>query len=228
MSFLSLAASALLLGFLHGLGGDHLMAIAALAVDGRSDRGHARIIRTAVGFAFGHALVLGIGATVAVVFGVVVPATVSAGAERVGGLILILLGAVGLWGVASGRAYGHIHTENDGRSRWHVHLGGPTTHPRHGHAHSALPTAMGAVFAVSSLRALMLLEPFGARASTLALPIVLLLVALFGLGILLSMSLFGVVFARALSMRAVSLLGRSAAGLVAVASILLGLYWMLA
>jgi len=225
MSFLSLAASALFLGFLHGLGGDHLMAIAALAVDGRSNRGHARIIRTAVGFACGHALVLGIGATVAVVFGIVVPAAVSSGAERVGGLILILLGVIGLWGVASGRAYGHVHTETDGRSRWHVHLGGPTTHPRHGHAHSALPTAMGAVFAVSSLRALMLLEPFGTHARTLALPIVLLLVTLFGLGILLSMSLFGVVFAHALSIRAVSLLGRTAAGLVAAASVLLGVYW---
>ena len=228
MSFLALAASSLLLGFLHGLGGDHLMAIAALAVDGRSGRSHARIIRTAVGFACGHALVLGLGASAAVMFGVVVPAAVSAGAERAGGAMLILLGVVGLWGVASGRAYGHIHTESDGRSRWHVHLGGPIAHPRQTHAHSLLPTAMGAAFAVSSLRALMLLEPFGAQARTLALPIVLLLVTLFGLGILLSMSLFGVVFARALSMRAVSLLGRAAAGLVAAASVLLGVYWMLA
>ena len=87
---------------------------------------------------------------------------------------------------------------------------------------------MGAVFAISSLRALMLLEPFGAHARTLALPVVLLLVTLFGFGILLSMSLFGVVFARALSIRAVSVLGRTAAGLVATASVLLGTYWVIA
>ncbi len=82
------------------------------------------------------------------------------------------------------------------------------------------------MFAVSSLRALMLLQPFGADARALALPVVLLLVALFGLGILLSMSIFGVLLARLLSIRAVSLLGQSAATLVAIASIGLGVYWM--
>lgn len=225
MTFLPLAASALFLGFLHGLGGDHLMAIAALSVDGRSDRGRARVIRTAVGFAFGHTVVLGIGAILAVVFGIVLPAAVSSGAERAGGLILIALGFLGLWGIASGRAYGHIHRERDGRSRWHLHLSNPSTHPI-AHAHPVVPTAMGAVFAVSSLRALMLLQPFGASAQALALPVVLPLVALFGLGILLSMSLFGVLLARVLSIRAVSVLGQAATGLVAVASILLGGYWI--
>jgi hypothetical protein len=227
MSFLPLAASALTLGFLHGLGGDHLMAIAALSVDGKVDRGHARVIRTAVGFAFGHTMVLALGATLAVVFGLVLPATISSGAERVGALTLVALGALGLWGIASGRAYGHIHREIDGRSRWHMHLGKPAGHPM-AHAHPIVPTAMGALFAISSLRALMLLQPFGANAKALALPVVLMLVALFGLGILLSMSLFGVLLARVLSIRTVSVLGRAAAALVAVASIALGIYWTIA
>jgi hypothetical protein len=225
MSFLALSASALLLGFLHGLGGDHLMAIAALAVDGHAPRRDQRILRTAVGFACGHTLVLGLGAIAAVVFGIVLPSAIASGAERAGGGILAALGVLGLWGVWSGRAYGHIHTESDGRSRWHLHLTGPAAHA-FGHAHSMLPTAMGAVFAVSSLRALMLLQPFGPSAQTLALPGVFLLVVLFGLGILLSMSLFGVLLGRVLSTRAVSLLGRTAAALVAVASILLGAYWV--
>jgi hypothetical protein len=227
MTFLPLAASALVLGFLHGLGGDHLMAIAALSVDGKVGRSRARVIRTAVGFAFGHTLVLGLGAIVAVVFGLALPAAISSGAERAGGLVLVALGALGLWGVVSGRAYGHIHREIDGRSRWHMHLGKPTGHPL-AHAHPIVPTAMGALFAVSSLRALMLLQPFGANASALALPVVLLLVALFGLGILLSMSLFGVILARVLSIRAVSVLGRAAAALVAIASVCLGVYWAIA
>ena len=226
VSFLALAASALFLGFMHGLGGDHLMAIAALSVEGKADRRQAQIMRTAVGFAFGHTIVLAIGATVAVLFGIVLPAAISSGAERLGGLILIVLGAVGLWGISSGRAYGHIHQESDGRSRWHLHVSGPSVHPRGAHAHSLLPTAMGAIFAMSSLRALMLLQPFGADAQALALPAILLLIALFGLGILLSMSVFGMLLARALSLRAVAVLGRSAAGLVAVASIALGLYWV--
>jgi len=87
---------------------------------------------------------------------------------------------------------------------------------------------MGAIFAVSSLRALMLLQPFGPEAQALTLPLVLLLVALFGLGLLLSMSLFGVLLARVMSLGTVEAFGRAAAGMVAVASMLLGVYWMLA
>ena len=226
MPLLPLAASALTLGVLHGLGGDHLMAIAALSTGRAGDRRASRVFRTAVGFACGHTLVLAIGAIIAVLFGVVLPATVASGAERVGGLILIALGVAGVWGIGSGRAYGHVHREQDGASRWHLHLGGPAVHSA-AHPHSMLPTAMGAVFAVSSLRALMLLEPFGADARALALPDVLLLVGCFGLGILLSMSIFGVLLARALSSRAVTVFGQAAAALVAIASIVLGGYWVI-
>jgi hypothetical protein len=91
-----------------------------------------------------------------------------------------------------------------------------------------LPTALGAIFAVSSLRALMLLQPFGAGANGLGLPALLLLVLLFGLGILASMSVFGLLLARVLSLRAVERSGRAAAAMTALASIALGVYWMLA
>lgn len=222
MSFLMLASSAVGLGFVHGLGADHLMAIAAMAVD-RQPRQGGRVVQTAVGFAVGHTIVLAIGASLAIGFGLVLPAAFEANAERLGGLLLIVLGGLGLAGVLSGRAYGHLHQEIDGRTRLHFHLG--QGHRPHGH--SRVPTIMGAVFAASSLRALMLLEPFGASAHALTLPSVLLLIMLFGVGILLSMSLFGVLLARLLSLTAVETLGRVAAGAVAVASILLGVYWMI-
>jgi hypothetical protein len=223
MSVLMLAASALALGFVHGLGADHLMAIAALAVDARAERRRGQVVQTAVGFAVGHTIVLGIGAGLALGFGWVLPTAFESGAERVGGAILVALGAIGLWGVFSGRAYGHLHQEIGGRTRWHFHFG---RSPRHPHTHSAVPTIMGAVFAASSLRALMLLEPFGASAAALAVPVLLLLIMLFGVGILMSMSLFGVLLAGVLSLGAVETLGRISAALVALASILLGLYWM--
>lgn len=210
------------LGFLHGLGADHLMAIAALAVDGRDGR-PSRVIPTAVGFACGHMVVLGLGAVVALLFGLVLPTAMATGAERLGGALLIGFGLLGIWGVVSGWAYGHAHPDPSGPARWHIHVGG-----RHGpHGQSGLPTLMGAVFAVSSLRALMLLEPFGPSARALALPAVLLLVVLFGVGLLLSMSIFGVLLARLLSARAMVGLGRVAAALVAIASIGLGVYWIL-
>lgn len=223
---LLLAGSALGLGFLHGLGADHLMAIAALSVDGRSSRARVRVVHTAFGFALGHMLVLAAGASVAVIFGVVVPDAVSSVAERIGGALLVALGAIGAWSVVSGRAYTHIHPEADGRARLHLHLSGGTPVRHAPHAHSPVPTLMGALFAFSSLRALMLLQPFGASAQSLALPGLLVLIGLFGVGILLSMSLFGVVLARAFSLRAVERMGQGATFVVALASIALGVYWM--
>jgi hypothetical protein len=228
MSFLALAASALTLGFLHGLGADHLMAIAALAVDGSADRRQARVLRTAVGFAFGHAAVLGVGALLAVTAGLLLPAAVSSGAERVGGAMLIAVGAFGLWTLTSGRAYGHIHTspESGLEGRWHMHLSHGANHPARTHGRGVMPVVIGALFAVSSLRAIMLLQPFSPDARALAVPALLGLIALFGLGVLLSMSLFGVLLARVLSLKAVSAIGKTAAALIAVSSILLGAYWM--
>ena len=176
-------------------------------------------MQTAVGFAVGHTIVLGLGAALALAFGWVLPTAFTSGAERLGGAMLVGLGLLGCWGMLSGRAYGHLHQELGGPTRWHFHFG---RSPRHPHTHSSVPTVMGAVFAASSLRALMLLEPFGASATALAIPALLLLIMLFGVGILASMSLFGVVLARVLTLGAVETLGRASAGLVAVASILLG------
>ena len=204
------------------------MAIAALSVDGRAPRTRGRIVHTAFGFALGHMLVLAAGATAAVLFGVVVPDAMSGVAERVGGAMLVALGAIGGWSVLFGRAFTHIHPEADGRTRFHLHLAGADRGGHPPHAHSLVPTLMGALFAFSSLRALMLLQPFGAAAASLALPVVLVLIGLFGLGILLSMSLFGVLLARAFSLRAVERLGQAAALFVALASIALGLYWTFA
>jgi hypothetical protein len=220
---ITLAASAVVLGFVHGLGADHLMAIAALSVKPGQTVRRARVMRTAVGFAVGHTVLLGLGACAAVLFGLVLPAAIESGAEKVGGSLLVVLGVLGLWGIVSGRAYAHLHPETDGRTRWHFHLGGGA----HPHAHPRLPALMGAVFAVSGLRALMLLEPFGARAASLTLPVLLLLNVLFGLGILASMSLFGVVLARVLSLGAVDTLSRVAAIVVALGSMLLGVFWMI-
>ena len=84
------------------------------------------------------------------------------------------------------------------------------------------------MFAVSGLRALTLLgpelSPGGAGASLVTL---LYLVAIFAVGILLSMSLFGIVLSRVLgSDRLAASAGRGAAAVTAVASIALGMYWV--
>jgi hypothetical protein len=222
-----LTATALSLGFLHGLGADHLMAIAALSVN--TDRSGSDVrrepIRVAIRFALGHALLLLVGAGAVLLLGWQIPELVERTGEIVGGVLLILMGAFTLWVVTAERLYGHTHRA--GWRNWHVHFGRRDRHPSPP-AHSGSAGVLGAVFAVSGLRALTLLgpelSPGGATASLLTL---LYLVGIFALGILLSMSLFGIVLSRVLGSEAMAaVLGRGAAAVTAVASIALGLYWV--
>jgi hypothetical protein len=224
-----LTATALSLGFLHGLGADHLMAIAALAVrtDHAPEASRQAPVRVAVRFAIGHALVLLLGAGAVLLLGWQIPELVERTGELVGGTLLILMGSFTLWVAAADRLYGHAHPP--GWMHWHLHLGRRERHPA-GDAHSAGAGLLGAVFAVSGLRALTLLapelSPGGAGSSLTTL---LYLVGVFAVGIVLSMSLFGIVLSRVLgSARFALTVGRGAALATAVASIALGAYWVMA
>ncbi len=219
-----LILSALGLGFLHGLGADHLMAIAALSLAPAGDSPalqRTRALGIAVRFAIGHALLLALGAGALVALGWSLPLVVERGGEMLGGMLLIGLGAVGVWGALSGNVYGHSH----GQRHWHLHIGRADHHPLPS-SHSHLPTIIGAAFAVSSLRALTLLAPFGDDVAASPLPTLLMLIGVFGLGILISMSLFGVAFARVMSAAVAARVGHTAALLMAGASIALGIYWI--
>jgi len=219
-----LTATALSLGFLHGLGADHLMAIAALAVNGRAGGTRRAPVGVALRFAIGHALVLLVGAGAVLLLGWQIPEVVERTGELVGGGLLILMGAFTLWVVASERLYGHSHSA--GWTDWHVHFGRRESHPE-SVAHSRGAGLLGAVFAVSGLRALTLLAPELAPGAAGSLTTLLYLVGVFAVGILLSMSLFGIVLARVLgSPRVAAVVGRGAALVTAVASIGLGAYWI--
>ena len=226
-----LISSALVLGFLHGLGADHLMAIAALSVGAAGDapapaEQRARALGIAVRFAAGHALLLALGAGALIALGWSLPLVVERGGEILGGILLVLFGAVGLWGTLSGRVYGHTHRHGDEPApHWHLHIGRRERHPVPA-AHSHVPTIIGAAFAVSSLRALTMLAPFGAEADAAPLQTLLMLVVVFSAGIVISMSLFGVVFARAMSVARAVRLGRAAASLMSATSIVLGVFWI--
>ena len=226
-----LLLSALGLGFLHGLGADHLMGIAALSlapVAGDPAARRARAFGVAVRFALGHAVLLGAGAAALIVLGWSLPLAVERGGEMLGGALLIVLGGLALWGAAAGRIYGHSHVHSgEPAAHWHLHFGMRERHPD-ALAHSHLPTIIGAAFAISSLRALTLLAPFGDTAAAVSLAGLLGLVAVFSVGILISMSLFGVAFAQLMSASAMMRLGRASAVLTACASIALGGYWIVA
>ena len=225
-----LLLSALGLGFLHGLGADHLMGIAALsfapASTGSAQR--ARALGIAVRFALGHALLLGAGAAALITLGWSLPLAFERGGEMLGGALLIALGVLALWGATSGRVYGHTHRHaGEPAAHFHLHFGRRDAHPS-ALTHSHLPTIIGAAFALSSLRALTMLAPFGEGIEAVSLAGMLGLVAVFAVGILSSMSLFGVACAGVMSARAVVRLGRGSALLMACASIALGGYWIIA
>jgi hypothetical protein len=207
-----LLISALGLGFLHGLGGDHLMAIAALSVDsGVAARSAAARRGQAFGiaarFAAGHALLLGLGAGAIVVIGWSIPPHVERGGEMLGGGLLI---AMGLMTLSPSRFAHRAHSAHA------AHL----THSTH------VPTIVGAAFAISSLRALAMLTPFGDSLAAASLPQLLALIAVFSAGILGSMLLFGVALAGLLSSRALQRVGHTAGALVGLSSIVLGVAWL--
>ena len=191
------------------------MAIAALSVDGADGAAatrRARALGIALRFATGHALLLGLGAALIVVVGWTIPPHVERGGEMLGGALLILMGLVTLQ-----------HTrQQHAREHSAVH----TAHRAPGTKHSHVPTVIGAAFAVSSLRALAMLTPFGNDLGSEPLPLLLALIGIFAAGILLSMSLFGVMLAGVLSTRALRRVGSGAGALVGVSSIVLGVLWV--
>jgi nickel/cobalt exporter len=205
------------------------MAIAALSVGAGGEAPavrRARAFGVAVRFALGHALLLALGASGIILLGWSLPIVVDRGGELLGGCLLIVLGGIALWGVGAGRVYGHTHLHGrEEAPHWHLHIGRRDRHPVPG-AHSHLPTLIGAAFAVSSLRALTVLAPFGDRLGGAPVPMLLGLIVVFAAGILLSMSLFGVAFAGLMTARLVARLGRAAGGAMALASIAFGMFWI--
>jgi hypothetical protein len=220
----------LALGFLHGLGADHLMAIAALSL--ATPLGPARYGRAfwlAVRFAIGHALLLTIGAAFVLFFGWQIPARFEQGGELLGGCLLIALGLIVGWLTLSGRLYAHSHAHANGEqglhSHWHLHVG--RQHSHRPLLHTALPGVMGAIFAISGLRALILSFPLWDAPH--AFGTLLVLVTVFALGILTSMSLFGIVLAHTLAAkRMTGHVARVSAVATAVGSLVLGIYWITA
>ena len=95
-----LALTALALGFLHGLGADHLMAITVLSAGESGGDGSGRVsFGVAARFAFGHALLLCGGAVFVLLLGWQIPLAFEQVSEVFAGGLLVLLGSVGLWAI---------------------------------------------------------------------------------------------------------------------------------
>jgi hypothetical protein len=173
-------------GILHGLGADHLVAITAVAAAGG---GFQRITVFAARFALGHALVIVLAAAVAFFGKRYLPPLWEKNFELMAGVSLLLGGVVLLVGLVTRRISLHSHHhEHEGVPHRHLHFHFSRVES-HRHVHGIFTVLLGAMFALG-----------GARTMLVATPIVLardgfefvLRIAAFITGIVIAMTLFGV------------------------------------
>ena len=195
-------------GLLHAVGPDHCAAMATLGTLGPGRRRATLLV--ALRFAIGHAAVLGTVASVCLLAGVGLSETFERWAEIFGGAVLVALAVAALL-FPNVLRHGHAHLPGH-------------THEPHSHRHEQVSTAAGALMAFSGVRGLLLALPpllVGGSmhsAGWTYLPG-------FALGILLGMGAVGLVFAEGLS-RVGEVLAERLQRLVAAASALLGVFWI--
>jgi len=209
-------ATALLLGFLHAFGPDHLAAVSTF-VSQRRRLGSALLIS----FRWGTAhmlsvLLLGIGISV---LAIPLPHWLEAYAEFAVGLVLVLIGVVSLRRNFQARKL-HYHWHHHG-SRVHSHL--------HSHAHSQehfdnhAITLTGALHGLAGAIPTLALFPLGLLGSPWLMGAYLLL---FGLGVIAGMFLYCLALSGLLRTLSEARLQRWAQPLIATGSCTLGLVWM--
>ncbi|HXE75663.1 MAG TPA: hypothetical protein VNN18_08515 [Candidatus Xenobia bacterium] len=218
-------------GLLHGLGPDHLAAIAALA--GKSSQSRAggtarrKLAWLGVRFGVGHVSTLLLLAGLAWALGRELPESWQRGLEQAGAVVLIFLGGWLLAEVFRRRIVAHSHPHEhdhaqEAHDHWHLHIGG-RRHAAHRHPH--LATLVGGLMGFSGARSLLLVVPVVAAESAVG---ALARIAAFGVGIVVSMAVAGwlaqALFWRAARTPAYARLLVSGTGALSAA---LGFYWLL-
>lgn len=205
-------------GILHGLGPDHVMAVANLS---GLQRGR-HVFGTGLRFGVGHSAVLVLGAGLAAVgFGAISPQMERAG-ERLAGILLAALGAWTLIGLVRTRVYLHTHSHHHGsHDHEHKHVHFSRLH-RVEHHHPHLSSLLGGLFALGGIRSLLLaavpLSRAGGALEATAL------VLLFAAGIVAAMTVVGVASGKLLE-RAAPSARRAVVLVVGAISLALGAGW---
>ncbi len=212
----------LMLGFLHGLGSDHLMAITTLVSRGAKSR---EALIVGLRFSLGHMATLALIGSLGIILNFTIPPSFQKGSEILGGTLLVLLGGWILYDSLKGKFYLHRH--------FHAHAGENHRHPhfhlwgRHkaSHLHPHLPTLLGSAFALSGIGALLVVIPVVLAES---MQKSVLYVLLFGIGIISSMSIYGLIMARFFRILLRNrLLFKGSLMTTGLISIFLGFYWII-
>jgi ABC-type nickel/cobalt efflux system permease component RcnA len=223
--------TALMLGFLHALEVDHMLAVTTFVADRPT-------LPTAARFGFrwgvGHSLaVLALGG-ILLVTGVHWPERYDAIGEALVGLMLM---GLGLWALRSSRKL-HLHEPSEHGNHAHLHLhGGPASHGHahaHEHEHASSPahqheghgiTLVGLMHGLAGSSAVVALVPV-----TLIqrVDVGLAYLAAFGVGVTAGMMVYAMVAAFAMRQAAARSItwGRRITALVGVAGIVVGAMWV--
>ncbi len=218
------------LGLLHALDADHIMAVSALASgahqDSRQNPGGwliKRMMSFCCTWALGHSAVLFALATLLIFAKIELPAMVAHFAEKLIGVLLIGLGAWIFWNIRQHKLSLEVHSHD---TITHVHLSN-TGKPHHTHQ----SVLVGATHGLAGSAPVLALIPVMETTSTWIGPwIGLGYVALFSLGVLSAMLVFGLFFGQLQKWIAGfgQKLFRFSRTAVASVSIAFGCYWLLA
>ena len=197
-----------------------MLAVSTLA---RKGARRADVTRLGLRFGMGHAGVLLVLCTLALIWNFSVSPAWESRAEILGGALLILLGAWTFleWLREAGYIHSHQHTHAPGaapHTHYHFHLRGD--HPKK-HTHPHTSTLLGALFALSGLRALLITAVPIVQSRSLWL--ILLYLGVFGLGIVLSMTVWGLLIGSALKGESS---GHWVSLTLSLSSVALGIYWI--
>ena len=224
----SLLLIGLLLGMKHAVEADHVAAVASLATSSRRLRD---TVTLAAMWGAGHAGMLVIVGVIVIALRIAVPEPLPEVFEGAVGVMLIVLGIGVLRRVRARGVHVHVHRHEDGTLHVHAHVHEAAAahadpHPSHEHVHVPVSRALlvGGIHGLAGSAALVLLalQAASSRAAAVAC-----LVA-FSVGTVLGMTLFSLAIALPLraSSRRWGALPRAAEGLLASATMALGV-WIL-
>lgn len=195
MDILSLFTLAFGLGLLHALDADHIAAVSGMASHRPGTRNS---VQFCLRWALGHGAVLLLVGGGVFMLGMAIPSSLSALAESLVGVVLILIGLGIVFDLYRKRAHIHFHSHDDlpRHAHWHIHQPN-TRHNEAAHQHGHAATMIGALHGMAGSAPLLLLLPLGQMGSAWQGFIYLLI---FSLGVVVAMLLFGgalgVIFAR--------------------------------
>lgn len=187
IALLSLAFS---LGILHALDADHVMAVSGLC---SQRQGWRSTLRFCVRWSIGHGATLLLIGSAVLLFGLAIPNELSHIAENMIGFVLICIGVFVLWNLFRKRAHLHLHFhDHDNLPRhahWHIHdKHASKHHHKTSHAHDHSATMVGILHGAAGSAPLLALIPM----SKAGAPVLgLLYLAIFSLGVIISMMAFG-------------------------------------